>query len=202
MLRRDSLCRPCGILVRRLSNDNWRSQMRSVHTVVRRPSHSDSYTGADPPRCVQSVVPYPAPQRVRGAGAPEPVCGDSRSRAVQDSDPVASPQCTPLGPAHALPGRPSAFPQGTDGPRGRACGPPTTASHTATYGSVCADPEMAFRCTCAQMSDVHSSIGTNLPRPAFKTTLWGASSRRYLRNRRSPLGSSSPFSSTIRLWPA
>ena len=95
MLRRDSLCRPslierlqppvaercnhCGILVRRLSNDNWRSQMRSVHTVVRRPSHSDSYTGADPPRCVQSVVPYPAPQRVRGAGAPEPVCSGSRS---------------------------------------------------------------------------------------------------------------------------
>ena len=28
---------------------------------------------------------------------------------------LRSPQCTPPGPAHALPGRPSAFPRGTDG---------------------------------------------------------------------------------------
>ena len=30
------------------------------------------------------------------------------------------------------------------------------------------------------MSDVHPPIGTSLPRPAFKTTLRGASSKRYV----------------------
>lgn len=39
---------------------------------------------------------------------------------------------------------------------------------------------MACRCTCAPLSDVHSPIGTDRPRSAFKTTLQGAGSKRYV----------------------
>ena len=40
-------------------------------------------------------------------------------------------------------------------------------------------PEMAFRCANAPLSNVHSPIGADLARSAFKTTLRGAGSRRY-----------------------
>ena len=62
---------------------------------------------------------------------------------------------------------------------------PTTISPLPTYGGVCrrrqtACRQTAFGCTYTSLSHVHSPIGTSLSRSAFKTTLRGASSKRYV----------------------
>ena len=57
-------------------------------------------------------------------------------------------------------------------------------------GNMCAGPEMAFRCTCASVSDVRAPIGTDLTRSAFKTPSKEPVRGATWRSRRSPLGRS------------
>ena len=58
--------------------------------------------------------------------------------------------------------------------RRRSGGRATTVRQAAVYGSAGAHMEMAFRCTCTPLSDVHSPISTDARRSAFKIGLQGA----------------------------
>ena len=70
--------------------------------------------------------------------------------------------------------------------RRRYGGRATTVRQAAVYGSAGAHMELAFRCTCTPLSDVHSPISTHPSRSAFMTSLRGAGSSAMSRTRGSP----------------
>ena len=70
--------------------------------------------------------------------------------------------------------------------RRRSSGRAITVRQAAVYGSAGAHMELAFRCTCTPLSDVHSPISTHPSRSAFMTSLRGAGSSAMSRTRGSP----------------